>query len=214
MTKDERQGTGFQGQRTQQENFQKLQKPLHVTDIDFRVGRSGVKDNRGWATLLAYKDSRVDMRRLDEAFPMGWKNSYKRDNKGVLQCEISIYSNDLGEWVSKVSNGIPSQFEGEKGEYSDALKRAGFMWGIGRELYDLPELFVWLNDSEFYVSEYKGKEKVNMNYQFKPNEWIWSLDWEHLSPHGDKGLIHAKQRGSSSYRIKPQSIFLKHQIRE
>ena len=214
MSKTERQGTGFQGERSLKQQLEKLQKPLDVTDIDFRVGRSGVKNNKAWATLLAYKDSRVDMRRLDEAFPMRWRNSYKRDSKGILQCEISIYSDELSEWVSKCSNGTASQFESEKGEYSDSFKRAGFMWGIGRELYDLPELFLWLNDSEFWVKEYNGKEKVNMNHSFKPNDWIWTIDWDHVDPHGNKGLIHAKEKGSSSYRVKPQSIFLKHKVRQ
>ena len=214
MNKDERQGTGFQGDRTMNEKIQLLQRKLHVNDIDFRVGRSGLSKKGAWCTLLAYKDSRVDMRRLDEVFPMQWKNAYKRDSNGVLQCEISIYSHDLSEWVSKVSNGTPSQFEGEKGEYSDAFKRAGFMWGIGRELYDLPEIGIMLNDSEFYVTERKGKEYVNMDYSFKPNDWDWTLNWDHIDQHGNKGLIHAKMKGSPSYRVKPKSIFLKHKIRE
>lgn len=192
--------------------MKELQKPLTAMDIDFRVGRSGMSNSGAWATLMAYKDSRVDMRRLDESTGGMWSNTYKRDNKGILQCEISILMN--GEWVSKVSNGTASQFESEKGEYSDAFKRAGFMWGIGRELYDLPELPVMLHDSEFWLQDAESKKpKVNMTYQFKPNEWVWHLDWEHLDPHGNKGLIHAKQKGSSSYRVKPKSIFLKHQIR-
>lgn len=213
MTQQQRmaqEGSGYQGINPESV-MKKLQKPLDVQDIDFRVGRSGIKGTgsnaQAWGTLLAYKDSRVDMRRLDESTDGMWSNSYNRDTKGILQCEISILLG--GQWVSKVSNGMPSQFEGEKGEYSDAFKRAAFMWGIGRELYDLPELFFYFNNDE--VRSDGGK--VKPNYNFKPNEWVWTLNWEHEGTHGEKGLIHAKQRGSSSYRIKPQNIFLKHQIR-
>lgn len=216
-------GSGFQGINPESV-MKKLQKPLDVQDIDFRVGRSGIKGTgqnaQAWGTLLAYKDSRVDMRRLDESTDGMWSNSYHRDAKGILQCEISIL---LGkQWVSKVSNGMPSQFEGEKGEYSDAFKRAAFMWGIGRELYDLPELHFYFNNDEVYTpkdadgrpkTDKYGNPVLKQTYNFKPNEWIWTLNWEHEGTHGEKGLIHAKQRGSSSYRIKPQNIFLKHQIR-
>lgn len=189
-----------------------LQRKLDVSDIDFRIGRSGLSQSGAWATLMAYKDSRVDMRRLDESTNGMWSNTFKRDTKGVLQCEISVFLN--GQWVSKVSNGTASQFESEKGEYSDAFKRAGFMWGIGRELYDIPELIVMLKDEEFWVKEADSKKpKVNPTHKLKPSEWVWALDWDKTDRHGNKGLIHAKERGSSSYRVKPKSIFLKHQIR-
>ena len=44
--------------------YKDLQKPLEIKDIDFRVQSI---NNGGYATILAYKDARVDMRRLDEA---------------------------------------------------------------------------------------------------------------------------------------------------
>ena len=203
-------GSGMQGTMPI-DIMEVLQKPLSAMDIDFRVGRTGIKGTgqnaQAWGTLLAYKDSRVDMRRLDEATGGMWSNTYKRDSKGILQCEISVYMNN--QWVSKVSNGTPSSFDSEKGEYSDAFKRAGFMWGIGRELYDLPELFFYFHNDEVK----SDGNKVKPTYLFKPNEWIWTVNWDHEDNHGNKGLVHAKQKGSSEYRIKPQSIFLKHQVR-
>ena len=77
---------------------------------------------------------------LDEAVgPMNWQVKYARDTKGVLQCSIGIRDEISGEWVwKKTSNGTESDYEKEKGEYSDAFKRAGFMWGIGRTLYNFP----------------------------------------------------------------------------
>lgn len=146
-------------------NVKDLSKPLTRSQIEFRVGTAGTKDGQGWITILAYKDARTDMEMLDNAVgAMNWTNEYKRDTKGVLQCGIGIYSDETPSkgFVWKWSNGTPSEFESAKGEYSDAFKRAGFMWGIGRQLYDFPRIFVYLNEKD-------EPKKV------RPNEWIWEI---------------------------------------
>lgn len=151
-------------------NIKELQKPLEMSDIDFRVGEvRGSTD--AFATILAYKDARVDMNRLDEVTNGLWQNKYERDSKGVLQCGIGIKIGD--EWVWKWSCGTPSTFEKEKGEYSDAFKRAGFMWGIGRELYDYPTILVRLEKDEA-VKGNDGKWKAT--YKLKPTEWSWKME--------------------------------------
>lgn len=97
--------------------------------------------------LLLYKDARVDMQILDEEVgPQNWQCDYKTIN-GVLYCGIGIAKNDNGQtsWVWKWDCGIESKADEDgnekKGEASDAFKRAGFKWGIGRELYTTP--FIW-----------------------------------------------------------------------
>jgi hypothetical protein len=61
--------------------------------------------------------------------------------EGNLFCEIGIYcsiSTKEGggiDWVWKSDCGTESNVEKEKGEASDAFKRAAVMWGIGRFLY-------------------------------------------------------------------------------
>ena len=112
--------------------------------------------------LLLYKDARVDMALLDELFtPMGWKKSY-REVAGNLFCTISAYDPDTKQWVDKEDVGTESNIEKAKGEASDAFKRAGFNWGIGRELYTSPVIAVKLKNGElfngrcytsFYVSD-------------------------------------------------------------
>lgn len=146
-----------------------LQKPLEISDIDFRVGEIR-GSSKAYATILAYKDARVDMNRLDEVTGGLWQNKYERDSKGVLQCGIGIKIGD--EWVWKWSCGTPSTFEKEKGEYSDAFKRAGFMWGIGRELYDFPVLLAELTADEAKLDQ--GRWKAT--FKLKPTEWDWT--WE------------------------------------
>jgi len=145
----------------------KLSAPLDISDIDFRVGMIAQSKSNGkvYCSLLAYKDSRVDMVRLDQSTDGLWQNEYKRDTKGVLQCGIGIYAPDLSQWVWKWSNGVESNNEAIKGEYSDAFKRAGFMWGIGRELYDFPRIFFELQQGEFYMQGDKAKASKSLRLE-------------------------------------------------
>lgn len=143
---------------------------LRIDEIDFRVGMANKNSKGAYCTLLAYKDARVDMSVLDEVYKDRWQNEYKRDSKGVLQCGIGVHQEGIG-WIWKWSNGTESNTEAAKGEYSDAFKRAGFMVGIGRELYDMPNLFVKLLPNDF--TEQNGKVKING--WFKPNDWNWEM---------------------------------------
>lgn len=113
---------------------------LKADEIECRVGMVS-KDNTG-CSLLLYKDARVDMRMLDEVFgPTNWKRSHEVIN-GSLFCTLSIWDSEKKEWISKQDVGTESNTEKEKGQASDAFKRAGFNWGIGRELYTAP--FIWV----------------------------------------------------------------------
>jgi hypothetical protein len=49
------------------------------------------------------------------------------------------------EWIGKSDGAGDSAIEGAKGGISDALKRAGVRWGIGRYLYYLPTKWVEMN---------------------------------------------------------------------
>lgn len=110
---------------------------LAPEDVEVRVGTC--RDDG--VSLLLYKTSRTDMALLDETVgPENWQADY-RSIDGKLFCGIGCRFGD-GEWVWKWSNGTPSNMEAAKGEASDAMKRAGFMWGVGRELYTAP--FIWV----------------------------------------------------------------------
>ena len=104
---------------------------LKPEEIEIRVQQVAEKG----AQLLLYKDSRCDKRILDETFGIfGWKDRYE-EIKGNLFCTISIYDDKKQQWIDKCDCGTESFSEKEKGEASDAFKRAGFNVGIGRELY-------------------------------------------------------------------------------
>ena len=154
--------------------IKKLQDPLTREDIDFRAAQVYKAGDMVKASVLAYKDARVDMKRLDDVVgALNWQVEYKRDSKGILQCGIGVYDdlNPTKGFVWKWSNGIPSNFESDKGEYSDAFKRAGFMWGIGRQLYDFPQIVIILNEKDY--KEYNGK--LQITGWFRPNDFKWDI---------------------------------------
>ena len=132
---------------------------LTAKDIECRV-QSVSKNKAGkvGAVLLIYKDARVDMRILDQVFgPMNWQRTHEVIN-GNLFCNIDIWDETKKTWVRKQDVGVESNTEKEKGQASDAFKRAGFNVGIGRELYTAPFIYVELVDSEYYVERQGQKE--------------------------------------------------------
>ncbi len=115
-----------------------LFRDLRADEIDVRVAR--VKADG--VVLLLYKDARVDQNILDETFtPFRWQREHK-ELKGNIYCGISIYDDERKQWVTKWDCGKESFSEAEKGESSDSFKRAGFNWGIGRELYTSPFIYI------------------------------------------------------------------------
>lgn len=114
-------------------------RPLRADEIDVRVGT--VNKDRTGVSLLLYKDARCDQNILDETVgPMNWQRKHSRDN---ANCVVEIWDDEKKQWVGKEDTGTESNTEAEKGLASDSFKRACFNWGIGRELYSAP--FIWVN---------------------------------------------------------------------
>lgn len=111
-------------------------RPLRADEIECRI--SQVKPEG--VSLLLYKNARCDMAILDETVgPLNWQRAHSRDN---ANCTVSIWDADKGQWISKEDTGKESRTEAEKGLASDSFKRACFNWGIGRELYTAPEIWI------------------------------------------------------------------------
>ena len=122
---------------------------LRADEIDCRIAQ--IKETG--LSLLLYKDARCDQNILDEVVgPFNWKREHTRDNRN---CIVSIKNPETGEWISKEDTGTESNTEREKGLASDSFKRACFNWGIGRELYTAP--FIWISNKDCNIREYKGK---------------------------------------------------------
>ena len=122
---------------------------LRADEIDCRVAMA--KDSG--VSLLLYKDARVDQMILDETVGnLNWQRHHTRDN---ANCVVSIWDGEKNQWVSKEDTGTESNTEKEKGLASDSFKRACFNWGIGRELYTAP--FIWIGKDKLQSLRQNGQ---------------------------------------------------------
>lgn len=142
---------------------------LKPDEIDCRIATISDKG----ASILLYKDARVDQNILDETVgPMNWQRHHSREN---ANCTVAIWDEIKEQWIEKEDTGKESFTEAEKGLASDSFKRACFNWGIGRELYTAP--FIWLGPGEVNLEKNeKGKwytrdsfEVSNIDYDANRN---------------------------------------------
>lgn len=155
---------------------------LQPDDIEVKVKKVG----KTGTNVLLYKTSRTDMRYLDEVYGVNnWQVDYQMIGD-MLFCTILLWDEEKKQWIKKQSNGIESREDGEgnekKGWSSDAMKRAGFVAGCGRELYSAPFTFIpssklptkqdeknpnrWLLEDPFTkfavsVIDYDNKRRIN-----------------------------------------------------
>jgi len=126
-------------------NLKELSNPFPADDIEWRVQRSGMKNGKPWAMVLAYVTSRATMDRLDAVCgPENWCNVFETGPSGGVLCGISIKID--GEWVTKWDGAENTDIESIKGGLSGAMKRAAVQWGIGRYLYRLEAGFANFHD--------------------------------------------------------------------
>lgn len=141
---------------------------LRADEIEVRVAQA----TEYGVTLLLYKDARVDMAILDETVGQdNWQNKFY-EHKGILFCSLGINTNYAlqksiadapDRWIWKDDAGTESNTEAEKGNASDARKRAGFAWGIGRELYTSPVIKVRSDGCN--LNQYSGKWKCYDSFE-------------------------------------------------
>lgn len=135
-----------------EEQAKKLELPFSFEEIEWRVLL--VSKKKPVAQVAAYVDSRAIQRRLDEVIGReNWQNEFitvagnKKDETTHI-CNISIYYPDRGEWISKSNGAGCTDIEPIKGGLSNAFKRAASMWGIGRYLYELKDIWVDVDDDK------------------------------------------------------------------
>ena len=154
---------------------------LNADEIEVRIATVNEKG----MSLLLYKDARVDQRILDES--VGAENWERKHDVigGNLYCTVSIWCENRGAWVSKQDVGTESYTEKEKGQASDSFKRACFNWGIGRELYTAP--FIWI----------KAKEGIDKRTRFI----VQSIGYD-VDGNINKLIIAIKDTGEVVYKFK------------
>ena len=149
------------------------------------------------------------MQLLDETVgAMNWKREHYRDN---ANCIVSIWDAKKEEWVGKEDTGTESQTEREKGLASDSFKRACVNWGIGRELYTAP--FVWVKGHVESDSRARSGYKPDQKYvsglrvgviEYSDNRTITKLSIEDSS--GDIVYSYGMKRTASKKKEEKPSI--------
>lgn len=160
---------------------------LNAEEIECRVG---IINEKG-LSLLLYKDARVDMKILDEAYGA---NNWQREHVMIgscLYCIVKIWDESKKQWISKMDVGTKSYTESEKGEASDSFKRACFSVGIGRELYTAP--FIWIPSSK--ASIVKKNDKYVTCDKFKVTDISYTESRE------ISRLVICNQKGQEVYRM-------------
>lgn len=162
-----------------------LAKPFQPKDIEWRVNSAANNGKGGFRLLVVpYLESRAVMDRLDQVCGAYWQSEFDKivvGGKEAFQCRLSIKIDN--EWITRTDAAEISDIESVKGGHSNALKRAGVQWGIGRLLYDLPSFWVDLKDrgehrvyGKFKIS---GQQQQLSGYFDTPTLPNWALPAEY-----------------------------------
>ena len=140
---------------------EELEKPFSSNELEWVVSSTWANGSKG--IIAPYLSARAVMKRLDEVFGVaGWSVSYRViEGVGVI-CSLKAKVGD--EWIVKEDGSGFTKVEPFKGGISGALKRAAILFRIGRKLYELPTVFVDLEDKKF-----KGKV-VGLPDEFVPED--------------------------------------------
>jgi hypothetical protein len=140
-------------------------KPLSPIEIEWKI--QGATKDKSKTIVVPYINNRAVMNRLDGCFgAMNWKVEYKHHNYNITKmdreskietdsfklgcvCVLSIKID--GEWISKSDGADMTTIEPFKGSISDSMKRAATQWGLGRDLYDYPKVFV--EGNQFFIPD-------------------------------------------------------------
>lgn len=172
---------------------------LRADEIECRIGM--VKEKG--LSLLLYKDARCDMNILDETVgAMNWKREHTRDN---ANCTVSIYDEDKHEWVGKEDVGTESNTEAAKGLASDSFKRACVNWGIGRELYSAP--FIWVKANDAHIQKIGDKFRCYDTFRVEKLTYLDNGNIDAIAIRNEKtgGLAFVKMPAKKKKPAKPST---------
>lgn len=149
--------------------------------IRWRVARE--LKGRGVAQLVGYIDGRTCMNLLD-----------KEDENWQVQHTPIIANGELiGAQADLTVNGVTRSDVGEptkhmapiKGAYSDALKRAAVHFGIGRELYELPQVYAAYDPATKTPTQKPRFNLDNGRWEIDAPGWVW-YPGEELDPESEE----------------------------
>lgn len=155
-----------------EEQALKLALPFTFEEIEWRVLR--VSKKKPVAQVAAYVDSRAIQKRLDDVVGReNWQNEFftvagTKNDETTHICKLSIYYPERKEWICKSDGAGCTDVEPIKGGLSNAFKRSASMWGIGRYLYELKD--IWAEIDEYKCIEKHAYPELERKYnQFLKN---------------------------------------------
>ena len=155
---------------------------LTKDDIELRIGQMSKDGTK--ASLLLYQDARCAMKYLDQVVgPTNWQKRYY-EVRGLVICSIgiNIYFDELTrepQFIWKDDTGSSGSIEEEKSIISDSTKRAAVAWGLARELYTAPDIWVKIESKydKFKVASIsynEDREIKTLEIANKNNEIVYS----------------------------------------
>lgn len=157
------------------EQAKALEYPFTFQEIEWRVLRASKKDPTR-AQVAAYVDSRAIQNRLDAVVGReNWQNVFEsvvgsNNSTTAHICRISIYYPERGEWITKSDGAGCTDVEPIKGGLSNAFKRAASMWGMGRYLYGLKN--IWANIDEYKAIAQSSYPELEKRYNQYVNQLL------------------------------------------
>jgi hypothetical protein len=129
-----------------------------------------------------------------------------------LYCTVSIFDEEKKQWVDKQDVGTESYTEKEKGQASDSFKRACFNFGIGRELYTAPKVFVSLTNNDF-----NSKQKIKTQFKVASIGYDDNRNINKLTIVDDNGEVRFdwdKAKGEKKLVPKPKQTPIKQPVKK
>lgn len=141
-------------------NMESLQAEFPFEQLGWKITHTFESNGRFFAYIAPFVDARAIQDRFDEVFGIDkWQVSYEKWGEKATKCTISVFLNE--RWISKEDGSEESDYNAVKGGFSNSLKRAAVLWGVGRYLYNV-------KPSKVELSTYSnGPNSIYISYQKK-----------------------------------------------
>ncbi|ONG91543.1 hypothetical protein BKK40_09020 [Bacillus cereus] len=140
--------------------MESLQAEFPVEQLGWKIINTFESHGRFFAFVAPFVDARAIQDRFDEVFGIdNWQVSYEKWGEKATKCTISVFLNE--RWISKEDGSEESDYSSVKGGFSNSLKRAAVLWGVGRYLYNVKPTKVELSTCS------NGPNSIYVSYQKK-----------------------------------------------
>ncbi|MCU5059032.1 Rad52/Rad22 family DNA repair protein [Bacillus paranthracis] len=140
--------------------MESLQAEFPVEQLGWKIINTFESQGRFFAFVAPFVDARAIQDRFDEVFGIdNWQVSYEKWGEKATKCTISVFLNE--RWISKEDGSEESDYSSVKGGFSNSLKRAAVLWGVGRYLYNVKPTKVELSTCS------NGPNSIYISYQKK-----------------------------------------------